>query len=346
VSRRGLTLLLAGLLALGLTLAAAVSSVPYVGLGPGPTYNTLGKVDGDPVLEVEGRRSFPTDGHLDLTTVNVQTPMTLVQALEGWFDRDIAVVPRDLVFDPEQTDEQIDEENTEAMRASQSVAVRAAARHLGLKVSDVSVADFAPSSPARRLLEVDDVLTTVDGRRVRDGSELRDLISSREPGEPVRIGYTRDGRGATAVIQTTEASGRDGEAVTVIGVVTQEEPVEVPFEVKISLDEVGGPSAGLMFTLGILDKLDAESLTGGKYIAGTGEISPDGTVGQIGGINHKLVAAQRKGADAFLVPEENCAQAVQTAPEGLLLVQVGTLTEALDGLAAVRDGKDVRTCAA
>jgi PDZ domain-containing protein len=71
----------------------------------------------------------------------------------------------------------------------------------------------------------------------------------------VRIGYTRDGRGATAVIQTTEASGRDGEAVTVIGVVTQEEPVEVPFEVKISLDEVGGPSAGLMFTLGILDKL-------------------------------------------------------------------------------------------
>jgi PDZ domain-containing protein len=250
------------------------------------------------------------------------------------------------VFDPEQTDEQIDEENTEAMRASQSVAVRAAARHLGLKVSDVSVADFAPSSPARRLLEVDDVLTTVDGRRVRDGSELRDLISSREPGEPVRIGYTRDGRGATAVIQTTEASGRDGEAVTVIGVVTQEEPVEVPFEVKISLDEVGGPSAGLMFTLGILDKLDAESLTGGKYIAGTGEISPDGTVGQIGGINHKLVAAQRKGADAFLVPEENCAQAVETAPEGLLLVQVGTLTEALDGLAAVRDGKDVRTCAA
>jgi PDZ domain-containing protein len=95
--------------------------------------------------------------------------MTLVQALEGWFDRDIAVVPRDLVFDPEQTDEQIDEENTEAMRASQSVAVRAAARHLGLKVSDVSVADFAPSSPARRLLEVDDVLTTVDGRRCATG---------------------------------------------------------------------------------------------------------------------------------------------------------------------------------
>jgi PDZ domain-containing protein len=346
VSRRGLTLLLAGLLALGLTLAAAVGSVPYVGLGPGPTYNTLGEVDGEPVLTVEGRRSFPTEGRLDLTTVSVQTPLTLVQALEGWFDRDVAVVPRDLVFDPSQSDQEIDEENTVAMRESQNVAVRAAARHLGIRVADVSVAELAPASAARGRLEAGDVLVSVDGKAVRDASELRELITSRSPGEPVRIGYTRAGDAGTAVITTTEATGEDGEPVAVIGVVTGEEPVEVPFEVEISLDEVGGPSAGLMFALGILDKLDEQSLTGGKYIAGTGEISTDGTVGQIGGIDHKLVAAQRKGADAFLVPEDNCAEAVAGAPDGLLLVQVGTLTEALTALAGVRDGDDVRTCAA
>jgi PDZ domain-containing protein len=162
VSRRGLTLLLASLLALGLTLTAAVGNVPYVGLGPGPTYNTLGKVDGDAVLTVEGRRSFPTDGHLDVTTVSLQTPMTLVQALEGWFDRDVAVVPRDLVFDPQQTDEQIDAENSQAMRDSQSVAVRAAARQLGLRCRRCP----SPSShrvTGRGLLEVGDVLTSVDG---------------------------------------------------------------------------------------------------------------------------------------------------------------------------------------
>jgi PDZ domain-containing protein len=346
VSRRGLTLLLASLLALGMTLAAAVASVPYVGLGPGPTYDTLGKVDGVPVLEVEGRRSFPTDGRLDLTTVSVQTPITLVEALEGWIDRDVAVVPRELVFDPEQTDEEIDEENTEAMRASQSAAVRAAARELGLKVSTVSVAELAPESPARGLLEEGDVLTSVDGTAVRDGAELRSLITSRSPGETARIGYARDGREGTAVITTGEATDEDGEPVAVIGVVTEEEPVDVPFDVEISLEEVGGPSAGLMFTLGILDKLGPESLTGGKHIAGTGEISADGQVGPIGGINHKLVAAARKGAEVFLVPAQNCEEAVQGAPAGLQLVEVGSLTDALTGLAAVRDGADVRTCPA
>jgi len=344
VSRRGLTLLLASVLALGMTLAAAVASVPYVGLGPGPTYDTLGQFDGGPVLEIEGRRSFPTDGQLDLTTVSVHAPITLFQALEGWVDRDVAVVPRDLVFDPKQSDEQIERENTEAMRESQGAAVRAAARELGLQVSSVSVAELAPASPARGLLEVGDVLTSVDGTAVRDAAELRSLITTRTPGKPARIGYTRDGRSDTAVVTTTQAEGQDGRPVAVIGVVTQEEPVEVPFDVDIRLEEVGGPSAGLMFSLGILDKLGPESLTGGKHIAGTGEISADGRVGPIGGINHKLVAAARKGAEVFLVPAQNCEEAVAGAPAGLQLVEVGTLSDALTGLAAVRDGDDVRTC--
>jgi PDZ domain-containing protein len=346
MSRRGLTLLLASLLALAMTLAASVASVPYVGLGPGPTYDTLGKVDGVPVLEIEGRRSFPTDGRLDLTTVNLQAPMTLAEALEGWWDRDVAVVPRDLVFDPEQTDEEISEEDKEAMRASQSAAVRAAARQLGLQVSAVSVGELTPKSPARGLLEVGDLLTSVDGTAVRDASELRTLITSRTPGKPARIGYTRDGRSGTAVVITTEATDPDGQPVAVIGVVTEEEPVDVPFDVEISLEDVVGPSAGLMFTLGILDKLGPESLTGGKHVAGTGAISADGEVGPIGGINHKVVAAARKGVDVFLVPAQNCQQAVEAAPAGLLLMEVSSLSDALTGLAAVRDGEEIRTCPA
>ena len=195
------------------------------------------------------------------------------------------------------------------------------------------------------LLQVGDVLTAVDGEPVRDAAELRALISGRAPGEPVTITYQRAGT-PTDVRVTTTTAGDEGEKRAVIGVVTEEKPLEVPFDVTIHLQDVGGPSAGLMFTLGILDKLGADSLTGGKYVAGTGEISVDGTVGPIGGITQKLIAARRKGAVVFLVPAANCAEAATRPPSGLTLVKVGTLTDALDGLQAVRRGDRPETCAA
>lgn len=344
MSRRALTLLLASVLALGLTLAAGVARVPYVALGPGPTYDTLGEVDGTPVLEIKGRRTFPTDGQLDLTTVGVQARLTLAQALQGWFARDLAVVPREVVFPPGRTDEQVDKENAQAMEESQSAALRAAARQLGFRVAEVRVQELSDASPAKGRLQVGDVLLAVDGKDVRDAAELRALISSRTAGDPVRITFERDGTRAEARI-TTGTAGGDGEKRPVIGVVTEEKVVDVPFDVTINLQDVGGPSAGLMFTLGIIDKLGAGSLTGGRYVAGTGEISVDGTVGPIGGITQKLIAARRKGAVVFLVPAANCAEAAARPPAGLTLVQVGTLTEALDGLQAVRRGTEPIGCA-
>lgn len=340
MSRRALSLLLASLLALGLTLTAAVARVPYVALGPGPTYDTLGKVDGVPVLEIEGRRTFPTDGQLDLTTVGVQARLTLAQALQGWFQRDLAVVPREVVFPPGRTDEQVSEENAASMVASQSAAVGAAAQQLGLQ-PEVRVLELAPDSPAEGRLRPGDLLTAVDGRDVRDAEELRELISSREAGKPVRISFERAGR-ATDVEITTRLADGDDERRAVIGVLTEE---KFPLDVTINLEDVGGPSAGLMFALGILEKLGEQSLTGGKYIAGTGEIAPDGTVGPIGGITQKLIASSRKGAVAFLVPEANCAEAVASPPDGLTLIKVGSLAEALRGLEAVRSGGSPITCA-
>ena len=340
MSRRALSLLLAGLLAVGLTLTAAVARVPYVALGPGPTYDTLGQVDGEPVLEIDGRRTYPTDGQLDLTTVGVQPRLTLAQALQGWFERDLAVVPREVVFPPGRTDEQVDAENAAAMEESQSAAVGAAAHELGLR-PEVLVQELAEKSPARGRLEPGDQLVSVDGTPVRDAAQLRELISSRKPGEPVRIGYRRDGSAGSVEVGTT-AAGEDGTRA-VIGVLTEE---SYPLEVTINLADVGGPSAGLMFALGILDKVGPESLTGGKHIAGTGEITPDGTVGPIGGIAQKLIAAKRDGAVAFLVPAQNCAEAAASPPEGLTLVRVGTLDEALTGLEALREGGSPITCAA
>ncbi|MDQ3502341.1 MAG: PDZ domain-containing protein [Actinomycetota bacterium] len=343
MSRRTLTLLLASLLAAALAAGAAQARVPYVALGPGPTYNTLGEVDGQPVIVVEGRQTFPTDGNLDLTTVGVQSQLTLVTALRGWFARDLAVVPREVVYPPGRSDDQVQEKNAELMRESQGSAVTAAARQLGLRVAEVSVAEITPGAPATGRLEVGDVLTTVDGTSLRDAAELRALIGAKSIGDSVQVGLTRGGQARTVVIPTGESSG-DGPRRPVIGVVTQEKPIDAPFTVDITLEEVGGPSAGLMFTLGILDKLDEPSLTAGKYIAGTGEISADGTVGPIGGIVQKLTAAKAKGAVAFLVPAGNCAEAVRRPPPDLLLIRVATIEDALAGLDALGAGRPLSLC--
>jgi PDZ domain-containing protein len=344
VSRRTLTLLLATLLAIGLTAGAVQARVPYVALGPGPTFNTLGEVGGEPVIAIDGRQTFPTDGHLDLTTVGVQARLTLFGALRGWFARDLAVVPREVVYPPGRTDEQVEQLNTESMRESQDSATRAAARQLGLRIAEITVAEIAPGAPATGRLQVGDVLVSVDGMMLRDAAELRALIGRKQIGQSVRVDYRREGRAGSVEIPTN-ASGGDGPPRPVIGIVTNETPVNAPFAVMISLQEVGGPSAGLMFALGILDKLDQPSLTAGKYIAGTGEIAPDGTVGPIGGISQKLVAAKAKGAEAFLVPADNCAEAIRQPPAGLPLLRVETLSDALAGLAALRAGSMPVLCA-
>ena len=345
MSRRTLTLLLASVLSVVLSAGAVSARVPYVALGPGPTYDTLGEVDGEPLLQIEGRPTFPTDGRLDLTTVGVQPRLTLLEALGGWLDRDRAVVPREVVYPPGKTDEEVDRETAEQMAASQNSAVSAAARQLGFRTADVLVEGVAAGAPADGRLREGDVLRTVDGRPLRDAADLRNAVASGEVGDVVRVGFERDGRSG-AVELRTEASEDDGEPRPVIGVVTREDPVDAPFEVEITLEDVGGPSAGLMFALGILDKLGEPSLTGGQYIAGTGEITAQGEVGPIGGISQKLVAAKAKGVEAFLVPEGNCAEAVQHAPSDLPLVEVGSLSQALTALEALREGDQPELCPA
>ena len=340
MSRRTLTLLLSTALATTLGVGALVAQVPYVALGPGPTFNTLGDEEGKPVISITGRPTFPTTGNLDLTTVGVQSSLTLGEALQGWFRRDEAVVPRDLVFPPGQTDEQVDAANTRAMTESQDAATTAALGSLGIPVA-VDVLAVTEGSPAQGRLEPGDVLTSVDGAPVTSPVQLRQLIGDRAVGEAVRIGFRR-GDTARSVDLPTASSGETPPR-PVIGVETD---VEYPFTVDIALKEVGGPSAGLMFALGIIDKLGPEQLTGGRYVAGTGEISPDGTVGPIGGIQQKVVAAREKGAELFLVPAANCADAVANAPDGLRLARIERLADALAALEALRSGGEPVPCAA
>jgi len=343
VSRRSLTLLLSGVLATVLTAGASAATVPYVAYQPGPTFDTLGEVDGTPVIDVEGREVFPTEGRLDLTTISLRSELTLTEAVVAWLRRDRAVVPREFVFPPGDTDDEVRQRNAERLIASETAATTAALSQLGVPFTvQVRVDAVQPGLPADGELRQGDVLTSVEGVPVSGSEDLRNRVSVRDPGTALTIGYERDG--VPAEVELVTAPPPSGDARSVIGVQLAE-VAEYPFEVTITLKDVGGPSAGLMFALGILDKLGPESLTGGLYIAGTGEISTSGEVGAIGGISQKIAAAEAKGADAFLVPDGNCEEATGSAPEGIRLVRVATLQGALDALEALRtNGEPPPTC--
>ncbi|MDG4833185.1 PDZ domain-containing protein [Solwaraspora sp. WMMD1047] len=335
--RRGVTVLLGALITALLSVGVLAAPIPYVVLGPGPTVNTLGEEDGTEVIQISGRETSTSAGQLRLTTVGVQPDVKLLSAIAGWFSDDQAVVPYELIYPPGQSEEQVDERNAEDFAASQTSAETAALRKLGYPVQ-VVVKAVRPDGPAAGVLQVGDVITSVDGAPLPTAGKLTELIRAEPAGTALTIGYTRAGAAATAEITSRESDG-----VPRIGVeIEQQQPK--PFELKIDLNDIGGPSAGLMFALGIIDKIEPDDLTGGKIIAGTGTIDEEGRVGPIGGIPQKLVGAKAADAVAFLVPADNCAEAVRNAQPDLPLVRVGTLDEALTALETLRAGGDPVRC--
>ncbi|MGC9668848.1 PDZ domain-containing protein [Planosporangium sp. 12N6] len=336
--RRGATVLLGGvLLVLLLWQAFFAIQVPYVALGPGPTVNTLGQADKHDVISVTGAPVSSSTGQLRLTTVSVTSNLTLFEAVKGWIQHDYAVVPRELIYPPDQTEQQVDQQNAQEFKDSQTSAETAALTKLGYPVQ-VTVAEVRPDTPAAGVLQTGDVITAVDGSPVTTAATLTELIRAKPAGTARTVAYTRAGAAGTATITPRAEDGNPRIGVTV------ESKQPHPFQLKIDLDKIGGPSAGLMFTLGIIDKLDPTDLTGGKVIAGTGTIDDAGKVGSIGGIPQKLVAAKRDGATVFLTPAGNCAEAMANAVPGLPLAKVATVDDALAALQAVREHRQPALC--
>ena len=338
MGRRGATLLLGAVLLLLLIWQAGTAPVPYVELGPGPTENTLGSHDGKPIITIDGRAETASAGQLRLTTVNVRDNLTLLDAVRGWFSGNSAVVPRELVYPPDKTEKQVDEENANSFKESQTSAETVALRKLGYPVQ-VTVTEVSKGLPAEAVLKPGDVITTVDGAAVTSSQKLRDLIRAKPAGTSLQVGYTRDGVAAVAAIATV--AGEDGSPR--LGVVIEHRQ-PAPFDVKFELDRIGGPSAGLMFTLGVIDKVDPVDLTGGVRIAGTGTIDDEGNVGPIGGIPQKLRGAKRDGATVFLAPAANCDEAKANAVKGLPMVRVATIDDALAALQALREKRTPPLC--
>ncbi|GAA4901454.1 PDZ domain-containing protein [Streptomyces coeruleoprunus] len=339
------------LVLIALLCAGVFIPVPYSEMSPGPTVNTLGDSGGEPVLRVSGRETYPTSGHLNMTTVRVTGAdyrMNLVEAVAGWLSDDSVVVPHDTLYPDGKTEEQSTQENAEEFSQSQESARVAALGQLGIPVaSRVVVSSVQKSSPAEGRLHAGDVIKAVDGTPVKVPQDVAKIVTKRRPGQTVEFTIVPAKEAAAAekarrdptvtedITLTTKAAGDENRAIVGIQAGTDH---TFPFTIDIRLDDVGGPSAGLMFALGIVDKLTPGPLTGGRFVAGTGTIDDTGKVGPIGGIDMKLVGARNAGAKYFLTPAENCAAAVTDIPDGLTLIKVNTIADAVKSLEKVRDG--------
>ena len=345
MSRRSLTLVIATVGVIAALAVAVLVPVPYVILGAGPTLNTLGQdSSGQPLITISGHATYPTTGHLNMVTVGYQggpgSNLNIFSALAAWLNPQKAVVPESELFAPGQTQQQAQQADTQQMTGSQQDATAAALTELHIVYqTPADVVKANPGFPAYGVLKAGDVITAVDGHPVTSQAPLASLIDAHPAGSTLTLTITRNGQPQTVRVGTKESGGRP-----VMGVQVQPGPFQFPFTVKFSVGDIGGPSAGMMFALGIIDKLTAMNLTGGKFIAGTGEITQAGQVGAIGGIQQKMVAARSAGATVFLTPAGNCVNTAGAVPAGLRLVKVATLSQAVGDLEAIKEGKSVPSC--
>lgn len=342
MTRRGYACSLAGVAVVVLTLLLFVVHVPYSVLGPGPVCNTVGPgnsscpATGSSLVTVSPpSKDFASGSKLGFTTVSVGNgEPSIATALSSWLSASQAVVPREAIVPPDQTRQQVAKQDVRDMQQAQDNAVTAAESALGL--IDVRVATVAARLPAAGVVKVGDVITAVDGKPVTDSA----AVSAGSGGNDTSVTHTLTVRRGDETLQLrlhkAKPAGAD-QAVFGIGLKDAERGVHV----AVTLDPkvVGGPSAGLMFALGVYDRLTPGNLAGHTVVAGTGTIDALGVVGPIGGIQQKMYAARHDfHATVFLAPVGDCAETRGAIPSGLRVVKVGSLGDALHALAAVRAG--------
>ena len=343
---------LAGMIALPLVLALLLAAwlvpLPYSVYRPGVTLNVLGddSPDGKPIIQISGHPVYRDGGQLRMTTVSVtrrDTRLGLLGLLGAWFDRDAAVYPRSAVYPDTSGNEQDDTtEGAAEMAGSQDVATAVAIKQLGLPVTQrVQIAAVEPSSPADGHLEAHDLVLRVNGDPVDTADKAITAIQATPAGQPVDLTVLRAGKRTDVSFRPGTKDGKPYLGVS-IGM-----GFKLPFQVTVDIDQaIGGPSAGLMFSLAIYDTLTPGSMTDGRPIAGTGTISPNGSVGPIGGIQQKIPAAKDDGAKLFLVPAANCVDAVGADHGDMRLVKVTTMRSAVDSIETWAKNPDAKlpTC--
>jgi PDZ domain-containing protein len=340
MSRRVRTLLVSGVLFLVLLILAFTLPVPYAVLTPGLTVNTLGTYQDEQIIGINGKKPNKTSGNLNLTTIQVNLgSVTVINVLSAWLQGDQLVVPESYIVPPGQTIDQVNQQNTADFQQSQDSAVVAAACELGYP-KRFGVLYVTPDGPSSGKLRPEDVLVSVAGHRVNNYEQLKAVLRDEQAGSTVPVVIIR--RGAEQTVNIKLGPPDSGSTGATMGVgVTPAPQCLMPYEVDLGLgDKIGGPSAGLMFTLGIIDKIGDPKkydLTQGRFIAGTGTIDAKGNVGEIGGIQLKMIAAHDAGATMFLAPAGNCSDVRGAIPSGLQVVRVATLSDAVHDLLVPAD---------
>lgn len=329
------------LLGAAVLLMVAFVPIPFLTRAPGPVFDVLGDHDGEPVLQITGAKQYPTTGALFMTTVaqagGGSGVVTVGAGVLAFIDPNTSVEPDPL--------EQVDD--TELQRAvfdsSGSQAVGAAADYLGRPVTTQPVVlTVLPGTPADGRLEAGDLIDSVGGKALTTFEQFGRIIRRAPIGTSFALEVTR-GKRDLAVTVTSRQSEQDPERPA-IGI-TGDTHYASDFEASVSLTQIGGPSAGLVLALAMVDKLTPDDLLAGNDVAGTGAIGGTGEVGPIGGIDKKMIAARDVGARLFVAPEGNCAELTRV-PEGLEVVPVATLRDTVEAVRDWRAGRPLATCPA
>jgi PDZ domain-containing protein len=337
VTRQTWTATVSALMFVTLAALAVLIPVPFVTWYPGNSYDTLGDVDDQPMITVSGIQTYPTSGRLDLTTVSVTKAggdVSLPEAVLAYFLPDRDTLPRDFVYAPGQSVAEANRDEILLMETSQDDAIVAALRAAGRPVTEhPAVASVTVDAPAHTRLLPGDLILSVDGRAVKTVQEVGDLVRAHKVGERVAFTVLRDGdRVEVAVTAAASTVTRGAVAVGITVAPGYEYEPDIAFELG---QQIGGPSAGLVFATAIYDKITPGALLDGVHAAGSGTITPSGDVGPVGGLQQKLAAAEEAGATAFLLPAASCANMTGLTTD-LTVIKVATLQEGIDALSLLR----------
>ena len=348
----------AGTFILVVALVVAVFMVPVNAVieAPGPTWNVLdnGSSSDQDVLKVSGTETYPTEGALRMTTVSVSGcpgyPVTTADLISAWFSSDKRIVDRNEVCPQDQSAEQVEETGKAQMTASQDSAVIAALIETGMAgAMHLTVTEVTEQQTSTEI-QADDVLETItpEGGQtttITSFSQLRELMTTIPEGTRVTLGVRRGEQQVPAALTTI--APQEGTTGSLLGL-SLRVSVDSQVEATFGLSDVGGPSAGMMFALGVVDEITPGSLTGGKDISGTGTIDMNGQVGPIGGIQQKMAGARNAGSTFFLAPASNCEEVKGHEPEGMQVFAVSTLHEAVTATEAIASGNTsgLATCSA
>lgn len=321
---------------IGLTVLTGLNTrLPYYAQYPGDATPV------NPLVGVPADRAKVPAGKILLTTVALQYRPTALQSFLGWIDPDVDLFPEEIILG-DSTPEEFQQVNQQSIDNSKDVAIAVGLRRLGFPVEHTGAGAIVESIidgvPAQSLLRPGDVIVAAGGQPVSLMQDVQAAVAARNPGELLQLEVLGPDGAARAVsvplipCQAGRACPPGSDALIGLGLRTRDEQFRPPFEVTIESEDIGGPSAGLAFTLTVIDLLSAGELTDGKNIAVTGRMELDGTVGAIGGIRQKVAAVSEAGVDIFLVPADNLAEAKTNADDDLTLVPVTNLDTALAAL--------------